>query len=1204
MKNKPDSSSSNIGLRELAEKKLTRQTDSEQDLSKMSPEETAHILHELRVHQIELEMQNEQLRLTQQELEQARDKYSDLYDFAPVGYCTLSNKGIIIQCNLTLCSLLDVNRSSLLGKRFSAFIHQKDRDNFYLFWNHLQKVKTARESQFRMLAKDGQRFFTDLHATVVVEPESEKQQIHLAVTNISAQRAASDALYRERDLLKNITDTSPIGIVVTDETGQITFVNREAENILGLEKETITRRVYDDPLWKITDFDGKPFPEEQLPFAIVKDTCKSVYNVQHAIQWADGKRTLLSVNATPQLDESGKFQGMVAAIQDVTDKVKSEKALKREMERASHYLKIAGTMFVSLDKNQVVTLVNPKACEILGYPEKEIIGKNWFDNFIPQKNANNVKTVFNNIVSGQLSPVEYYENPVLTKSGEERIIAWHNSILRDETGQIIGLLSAGEDITARKQAEREILKNQEALLNILEDLNNEIEERKKIEAEIVKSETKFREIFESAGEGIIYVNNKGTILEINQSLEKITGVDRNTIVGKNVIKLVKELLTPKDIKWILPAVTRVFSGKNIKNFELTFRDKILEIGATYRENSQRITGIIRDITVRKKMENSLRESEERFRTYINSSPTAIFISDADGHYQFVNDAACQLLGYTEKELLTKHISELSHPDSPPDDLKSFTTLQETGRVTQTITLQQKNGTAVFVLLDGVKLDENRYMGFCTDITNLKKTEAALQNQVNETQWMLQSMINAFVIFDSVFDNNGNFVSYRFVYINAAYERITGMKNDKVRGKTVHEVWPKTEDSWIEYYGSVAVTGKSRSFEMYHDPTKKWYYCNVYRPGDTADRFCVIFDDITEKRKTEEEIRLSEERFRTLFNQAAEMIFLHDMDGKIIDINEQTIQQYGYTRDELLKMKTMDIDPDYVRRENKGLFWKMFKKQNNVAFQGRHQRKDGSIFPVEVTLSKIQLGDDHYVLALTRDVSEYVNLIEKLEESEKQLRALTGHLQSVREDERKAIAREIHDEVAQILTALKIDITLFGSDLQTEFPEVVKKHEADIQSMRDMIDESIRQIRALIRQLRPEYVDSMNLIEALRLYLHDITENKKLNVHFRSYIDSLDFGPDQNLAIFRIFQEALSNINRHANAENIYISINTKESEIILKIRDDGKGIETAKTEKKDHFGIIGMQERAIFLGGTLTVTGIKERGTEVVLRIPEHRETA
>jgi PAS domain S-box-containing protein len=135
---------------------------------------------------------------------------------------------------------------------------------------------------------------------------------------------------------------------------------------------------------------------------------------------------------------------------------------------------------------------------------------------------------------------------------------------------------------------------------------------------------------------------------------------------------------------------------------------------------------------------------------------------------------------------------------------------------------------------------------------------ALRESGNEMRHMLKSMLNAFVLFESVFDGDGKFISYRFVYINDAYENTTGVKNGEVRGKTVHEVWPETEPEWIRRYGEVAVTGVTSEFEMYHDPTKKHYHCNVYRPWEGKDRFCVIFEDITERRRAEEALRVRNE----------------------------------------------------------------------------------------------------------------------------------------------------------------------------------------------------------------------------------------------------------------------------------------------------------------------------------------------------------
>ena len=130
--------------------------------------------------------------------------------------------------------------------------------------------------------------------------------------------------------------------------------------------------------------------------------------------------------------------------------------LREERDKAQKYLDIAGVILVAIDAEQKVTLMNKKGIEILGYSEEEIIGKNWFDNFIPERDRDSVRRVFAKLLAGEIKPVEYFENRVLTKSGEERLIAWHNTLLKDESGNTVGTLSSGEDVTERRQSRKEM----------------------------------------------------------------------------------------------------------------------------------------------------------------------------------------------------------------------------------------------------------------------------------------------------------------------------------------------------------------------------------------------------------------------------------------------------------------------------------------------------------------------------------------------------------------------------------------------------------------------------------------------------------------------------------------------------------------------------------------------------------------------------
>jgi PAS domain S-box-containing protein len=147
---------------------------------------------------------------------------------------------------------------------------------------------------------------------------------------------------------------------------------------------------------------------------------------------------------------------LLAIVRDVSKRVQVQQELQKEKDLAQKYLDVAATMFVGIDTEEKVFLANKRSCEVLGYEQGDIIGKNWFDKFIPQRLREEIKSVSARVLAGQLEPLEYFENPVLTSAGAERIIAWHNTTLRNEQGTIIGHISSGQDITERKQAEEQL----------------------------------------------------------------------------------------------------------------------------------------------------------------------------------------------------------------------------------------------------------------------------------------------------------------------------------------------------------------------------------------------------------------------------------------------------------------------------------------------------------------------------------------------------------------------------------------------------------------------------------------------------------------------------------------------------------------------------------------------------------------------------
>ncbi|MBW2130550.1 MAG: PAS domain S-box protein [Deltaproteobacteria bacterium] len=263
---------------------------------------------------------------------------------------------------------------------------------------------------------------------------------------IETKNAIEDTGERYRILFDKINDA----VLVhqprhPDRPGLFIEVNKEACRKYGYSKEEFSRLTVENIVYH---GGGQPFRERiRRLFKEKHILFESVHRTK------EGTCFPCEVNAH-LFDFQGK-PTILSIVRDITDRKRAEEALREERDRAQKYLDIAGVIFLVLDRNGTVSLVNRKGIEVLGYSEEEILGKNWFDTFIPEENREPLRGFFQGMIEGKLQPVEYHENPILTKDGNIKIIAWHNSILRDKEGNISGTLSSGEDITRQKQDEEE-----------------------------------------------------------------------------------------------------------------------------------------------------------------------------------------------------------------------------------------------------------------------------------------------------------------------------------------------------------------------------------------------------------------------------------------------------------------------------------------------------------------------------------------------------------------------------------------------------------------------------------------------------------------------------------------------------------------------------------------------------------------------------
>jgi len=333
---------------------------------------------------------------------------------------------------------------------------------------------------------------------------------------------------------------------------------------------------------------------------------------------------------------AGDIAFALHGLEEEKGRKRAEEALRKEKDRAQMYLDIAGVILLALDKDENVILVNKKGCKVLEGREEEILGKNWFDNFLPKEQRKDVKGVFAQLMAGNIEPVEYNENPVITKSGKERIIAWHNTLLKDKDGHIIGTLSSGEDITERRQAE-------EALR---------------------ESEKKFREIFDTSADAILIFNTDGFIVSANPMANAIYGYGDGEMAGLSG----KDIVRPdyyhlfEDFQKQLEK-TGLFKAESVDvRKDGTFFNIEVRGSSFIYKGKPHLLAMVRDVTDRKRAEEALRESEEHYRSLVEISqePIAVF---QDGKLVFVNAAFRRLMAAEKKaDLVDLPLESIIHSE--------------------------------------------------------------------------------------------------------------------------------------------------------------------------------------------------------------------------------------------------------------------------------------------------------------------------------------------------------------------------------------------------------------------------------------------------------------------------------------------------------------------------------------------------------------
>ncbi len=361
---------------------------------------------------------------------------------------------------------------------------------------------------------------------------------------------------------------------------------------------------------------------------------------------------------------------------------------------------------------------------------------------------------------------------------------------------------------------------------------------------------------------------------------------------------------------------------------------------------------------------------------------------------------------------------------------------------------------------------------------------------------------------------------------------------------------------------------------------------------------VLIKDITNRKIFELELSKSEGKYRNVFNQANDAMFIcylnyGEMMGNFIDVNEVACNNLGFSKEELFNMSPSSLMFNNLEVEVIKIVESLWKDKH-IIFLSSCCTKAGKKIPNEISAHLFDLDNRPAALFIARDLSQREEAESKIQQASVKLRNLALHLQNIREEERALIAREIHDELGQILTYLKIQLTLAGKKIIDDSELARSKIESSLK----LIDESVEAVQRITSQLRPALLDELGLAAAIDWQAQDFSNRTGINFSAELPKEEPGLNREKLTAVFRIFQEALTNVARHANATKVFIRMIEYKNNLILEIKDNGKGITMSQVNNPKSLGLLGMKERALVFGGSVIIKSSMKSATTVRVEVP------
>ncbi len=1031
---------------------------------------------------------------------------------------------------------------------------------------------------------------------------------------------------------RNAFEFTPIGMAVADIDGRLLEVNDALCRILGYRCDELLPKL----VWELMHPDEVAAARADWARLLAGEARS--YQAERCYLHKSGHAVWVELGVSLVRDHEGRPLHSVAHVHDITERRRVEQA-QRESEGKFRTLTetIAAAAFIF--QGPQMRYANPAAAVITGYTHDELLAMNFWDVIHPDFRD---RVRQRGLARQRGVPLpNRYEVKILTKAGEERWVDFSGCTV--EFGGQPAVLGTAFDITDRKHAEDSVRQARDALearvaqrTSELSEANRllgaEIAQRRDAENAMREREQLFRATFEQAAVGVSLTGSDGRWIMVNDRLCQILGYTRDELLQRTF----RDVTHPDDLEASLALVERLVRGE-VRTYT-TEKRYVRKDGSvvwtnltasTVREPAGQLKygiAIVEDISERKLAAEAVRESEERLRRLVEHLPAVTYMLAADEARTplYVSPQIESILGFRPAEwvadagLWKRQIHPADRDRVMRQAAHSYTTGEPFSSEYRLLT---RDGEAVWFRDQavGVRDDAGRVIlteGVMTDITDRKRTEEELAASNLRTQSILENLADGFF----ALDHHG-----RFTYLNPSALQLMGRRREDLIGQNVWSVFPGAANSpFYAQYQRVMAERVPLQMEAYYAPLNRWFKAHTY---PSQDGLSVLFEDVTSRHKQEisavsdvlsalnaqldvrqaftgvaEGLRLLTQCDRvslTVFDEDGEWATVLALDRPRSDVEPGSRLRMA---DIPATMNVLSgwphLVPDLAVELHSPIVQTIYQAgmRSAVSLPLRGSNQVGGMLtltarrPSAFSLAQLPLlGQVADAIALAVEKSR---LFEEVRAGRERLEALSHRLLEVQEAERQHIARELHDEIGQALTALKLTLdTVAGLR-----PEQVA---ARLSETRGQVNELVARVRNLALDLRPAMLDDLGLLPALLWLFERYTVQTGVQVHFEHRGLGRRFTPDIETAAYRIVQEALTNVARYAGVEQVTVRAWSDLACVALQVVDQGAGFDAAAALRTAATsGVAGMRERAVLLGGQLTVESAPGKGTRVSAELP------